>query len=547
MSDTPAPLHLSRRALGAAIALSAVSLPVLSACGGSGTAGGSGAAEAAVLKVGFPDDSENWDPHQPPQTVTRAVSRQIADTLVDQDPESGEIVGWLAEEWEVNEDSSQFTFHLRDGVTFSDGTALTAESIKNNFDRIIEIGTLAYIGASHLRGYTGTDVIDELTAVVSFDGPNAQFLQAATTQSLSILADSTLALSPDEVARGGPAVVGSGAFTFDEYVPGKSITLTRREDYDWGSKAYQNQGAAAYETIEISFIPDATTLAGAVSSGQIDYAFLLDVSTLAAIDTDRLHLSNEPTRGISFPLIPFIYKEIFTDEAVRRAINPATDRAEIAERIYQGHVEPATGLLTAATPGAADLSELLAYDPELAQSILEEAGWSVGDDGIRVNEAGERLTITIQYVGGNTLYEQLFQLLQTQWAKVGIEFALKPVTAAESSEYGLYDAPHDLSTWSQGRADPDVLRVVYSSFYENQSFFYGNALPEIDEALLALQSTTDPEERTAASEQAQRLLLEGGYAFPLVDAVSLSAASQQVSGIRLDAENKPVFADISPA
>lgn len=537
---------LSRRTFGTATALSALSVPVLAGCT-SGATAGSGEADTTVLTVGFPGDSENWDPHQPPQTVTRAVARQIADTLVDQDTESGEIVGWLAEDWEINEDSSQFTFHLREGVSFSDGTALTAESIKNNFDRIIDIGPLAYIGASHLRGYTGTEVADELTAVVSFDGPNAQFLQAATTQSLSILADSTLALSPEEVARGGPAVVGSGAYTFEQYIPGESITLKRRDDYTWGSQAYQNQGAAAYETIEISFIPDATTLAGSVSAGQVDYAFSLDVSTLASIDADGLHLSNVPTRGISFPLIPFVYKEIFTDEAVRRALNPATDRAEIAERIYQGHVEPATGLLTAATPGSADLSEFLAHDPQLARSILEEGGWTEGEDGIRVNQEGERLTITIQYVGGNTLYEQLFQLLQTQWAEVGIEFELKPVTEAEASEYGLYDAPHDLSTWTQGRADPDVLRVVYSSFYENQSFFYGNELPEIDDALLALQSTTDPEERAAASENAQRLLLEGGYSVPLIDAVSLTAASQQLAGIRLDAENKPVFADTAPA
>ncbi len=541
----PASARLSRRTLGAAAALSALTVPALAACS---SATGSGAeADTSTLRIAFPSDSENYDPHQPPQTVSRTVARQIADTLVDQDPESGEIVGWLAESWEANEDNSSFTFHLRDGVTFSDGTALTAESIRKNFDRIIDLGPLSYIGASHLRGYTGTEVPDELTAVVSFDGPNAQFLQAATTQTLSILADSTLALTPEEVARGGTAVVGSGAYLFEEYVPGKTITLTRREDYDWASAAYDHQGPATYETLEISFIPDATTLAGAVSSGQVDYAFSLDVSTLPSIDTDRLHLSNRATRGISTPLIPFVYREIFTDEAVRRAINPATDRAEIAERIYQGHVEPATGLLTAATPGSADLSELLAHDPDEARSILEEGGWTEGDDGVRVNGDGERLSIEIQYVSGNTLYEQLFQLLQTQWAKVGIEFVLSPVTEAESSEHGLYDAPYDLSTWSQGRADPDVLRVVYSSFYENQSFFFGNPIEEIDDALLALQSTTDPDERAAASEHAQRLLLEGGYSFPLVDNISLTAASTSIAAIRLDAENKPVFADTVPA
>ncbi|MFC0675926.1 ABC transporter substrate-binding protein [Brachybacterium hainanense] len=544
MAPASAAPRIPRRTVTTAAALGVLALPALAACGSAGGASGA-AADTSLLKVAFPSDSENYDPHQPPYTVSRAVARQIADTLVDQDPETGEILPWLAESWEANEDSSQFTFHLREGVTFSDGTEFTATSVKNNFDRIIDLGALAYIGASHLRGYTGTEVVDPRTAVVSFDGPNAQFLQAATTQTLSMLADATLALTPEEVASG--KVIGSGAYLLESYTPGKTITLTRREDYAWGSGAYTNQGAAAFEKIEISFIPDATTLAGAVSSGQVDFAFLLDTSTLASIEGTTLQVEKRATRGISFPLVPFLYREIFQDEAVRRAINPATDRAEIAERIYQGQVEPATGLLTAATPGSADLSEFLAYDLDAATTILEEGGWTVGADGIRVNAAGQRLSVAIQYVGGNTLYEQLFQLLQTQWKKAGIEFVLEPVTEAQSSEHGLYDAPYDLSTWTQGRADPDVLRVVYSSFYENQSFFFSTPLPEIDEALLALQSTTDPEERAAASETAQRLLLEGGYSFPLIDAISVSAASATLGPIVLDAENKPAFADLAPA
>jgi peptide/nickel transport system substrate-binding protein len=254
----------------------------------------------------------------------------------------------------------------------------------------------------------------------------------------------------------------------------------------------------------------------------------------------------KPTRGISYPLVPFVYRPIFQDESVRKAINPATDRDEIIERIYQGNGKAATGLLTADTPGYADLSDLLAYDPDKAISILEEGGWTtVGDDGIRTNDKGDSLTITIMYEGSGSATEQLFQLLQTQWKKVGIDFDLQPSTEAQMSEYTLYDAPYDLSTWTQGRADPDVLRVVYSSFYENQSFFFGNPIDEIDEALLKLQSTTDQGERAKASEAAQRLILEGGYSFPLIDNVSNSAGSASITRVALDAENKPAFADFT--
>lgn len=540
MSESTPHQTFSRRSLAGLLAAPFLIAPALSACGDD-SASGAGT-PLSELKVGFPEDSENYDPHQLPQTVSRTVSRQIADTLVDQDPDSGDIKPWLATKWEVSDDSSEFTFHLRKDVTFSDGTELTAKSVKNNFDRIIDLGALAFIGASHLRGYKKTEVKDDYTAKVVFDGPNAQFLQACTTQTLSILADATLKLKPEEVARG--KVIGSGAFTLEDYTPKKSMTLKRRDDYAWGSSVYKNQGKAPFETVTISFVPDATTLAGSLSSGQIDFATLLDSSTLPSLQGGKTNLVQNPVKGISFPLVPLIYRDIWKDEHVRKAINPATDRKEIVDRIYQGNAKVATGLLSAVTPGAADLSDYLEYDPDAAKKHLEDGGWTtVGDDGIRRNAKGDRLEIKIEYSGSGTITEQLFQLIQTQWKKVGIDFVLKPVTEAQESEHTLYDAPYDLSTWTQGRADPDVLRVVYSSFYENQSFFYGNPIPEIDDALLELQSTTDPDERAKASEDAQRLILEGGYAFPLLDDVYNGGGTEDVDRIALDAENKPAFAD----
>lgn len=540
-THTPVTTRISRRSF-AALSTAALGLPMLAACGGGNAAGGAAAGGNATLKVGFPGDAENYDPHQPPYTVSRAIARQIADTLVDQNPETGEIVPWLATKWEVSEDSSEFTFTLREDVTFSDNTPFNAENVKKNFDRIIDLGALAYIGASHLRGYKETVVESEYVARVVFDGPNAQFLQAATTQTLSMLANATLELEPEEVARG--KVIGSGPFILESYEPGKTITLKRREGYTWGSPLYTNQGAAPFETVDVQFIPDATTLAGAVSSGQVDFAYLLDSATLKSLGPNVKH-EQFLYRGIAIPLVPFVYRPIFKHAEVRQAINHATNREEIVERIFQGNGKPATAVLTAETPGYADLTEYLSFDLDKAVSLLEGGGWQLGDDGIRTNADGERLSIEIKYTGSGTAYEQMFQLLQTQWKEAGIEFVLSPTTEAEMSEYTLYNAPYDLSTWSQGRNDPDVLRVVYSSFYENQSFFFGNPIPEIDEALLKLQSITDPKERSAAAEAAQRLLLEGGYVFPLFDDVANMGVGQRLSRTTFDSERKPAFADFA--
>ena len=538
---TPRAAHpaLSRRTF-AALGMSAAAMPVLAACGAGGTSSSGDGPAAVVLTAAFPPDAENYDPHQRPQTVARTISRQIADVLLDQDPVTGELHPWLATSWDINDDTTEFTFTLREDVTFSDGTAFTAQSVKNNFDRIRDLGSLAYIGANLLRGYVETVVESEFVARVVFDAPNAQFLQGTSTQSLSILADATLQLEPEEVARGN--VIGSGPFTLENYTPGESITLVRREAYAWGSPLYNNEGAAHVSEVRIQFIPDGTTRAGAVSSGQVDFGFLLDAATLPSL-SGNVSLEQLAYKGIAIPLVPFVYRPIFTHPEVRQAINFATNREEIAERIFQGHVVPATSVLTAATPGYADQSELLTYDVERAVSILEQAGWQVGADGVRTNAQGERLSIEIKYAGSGTPNEQMFQLLQTQWREVGIEFVLSPTTEAEMSEYTLYDAPYDLTTWSQGRADPDVLRVVYSSFYENQSFFFGNPVAQIDEALTRLQTTTDPAEREQAAAEAQRLILEGGYSFPLYDANANLASGPRITRTRFDAERKPAFVD----
>jgi peptide/nickel transport system substrate-binding protein len=247
--------------------------------------------------------------------------------------------------------------------------------------------------------------------------------------------------------------------------------------------------------------------------------------------------------AISIPIVPFVYREVFADERTRRALSLATDRQAIVDTVFQGRYQPATGVLTTTNPGYVDLSDELQHDPEAAEALLEEAGWTeVGADGIRSNAAGERLAPSIEYVGTGTSTEALLQLLQQQWKQVGVDLVLKPV--AEASEDPLHQHDYDLSTWSQTRADPDVLRTVYSSFYENQSFLYDNADPELDALLGTLQTTTDADARLEVSEQVQRLILERGYSVPLYDLTQYTAHAADVSGYHTDIEGKPLLVDV---
>ncbi|ROR72698.1 ABC transporter substrate-binding protein [Bogoriella caseilytica] len=499
------------------------------------------AVQGGTLRVAFREDIENYDPHQRPQLVARTVSRNIADTLTDQDPETGEIVPWLAESWEISEDVTEFTFQLRQDVTFSDGTPLTAEVVKANFDRIIDIGPLAFVSAGLLRGYVESEVTGEHEVTVRFEEPNAQFLQATAVQSLSILAPATLDLPPEEVAAGN--VIGSGPFTLESYDPNDGIHLAVREDYAWGSPLYENEGRAYFDEVEISFITESTTQAGAVASGQVDYAYPLAAESVPGLAESQAELHPTVMPAIAIPIVPLLHREVFEDERTRRALSLATDREALVNSAFQGLYEPATGVLTPSNPGYADLSDLLDHDPEEAERLLEEAGWTeIGPDGIRATPDGERLSVEIQYT--STTYETMFELLQHQWAQAGIEFILTPV--ADLSDYSIHDYPFDLSTWSQTRADADVLRTVYSSFYENQSFLLGHADEEVDDLLATLQSTVDEQDRLVVSEEVQRLLVERGYTVPLFDLTQYSAY-HQLTGVGADLEGKPLFVDFRRA
>ncbi|HWJ86434.1 MAG TPA: ABC transporter substrate-binding protein, partial [Cellulomonas sp.] len=124
---------------------------------------------------------------------TLYVTRQLVDSLLWQDPADGTLKPWLATKWESNADQTEFTFTLRDGVTFSDGTPFTAASVKANFDDSVAAGAKSSAAASFI-GYTGTTVVDDHTVKVAFSSPNAAFPQATSAVALGFVADSTLAI-----------------------------------------------------------------------------------------------------------------------------------------------------------------------------------------------------------------------------------------------------------------------------------------------------------------------------------------------------------------
>ena len=196
------------------------------------------------------------------------VTRQLVDSLLYQDPETSELEPWLATSYTANADATVFTFELRDDVTFSDGTALTAESVKATFDDIIAAGALSPSVAAFV-GYQETVAVDDDTVEVHFAKPNAAFPNATAAVGLGIVGASTLAV-PYEERADGAALVGTGPFTLESYTKDVSTVLDRRDDYAWSPAVRGNDGAAHLDTVTFQVVPEASVRTGGLESDQFD-------------------------------------------------------------------------------------------------------------------------------------------------------------------------------------------------------------------------------------------------------------------------------------
>ncbi|WP_280398619.1 ABC transporter substrate-binding protein [Nocardia carnea] len=511
------------------------------ACAGGGPqAGPDGPPRpGGTLRYGLSQAPTCSDPAQSGTNQTLYVTRQIADSLTDQDPATGELRPWLAQRWEVSPDATTFTFHLREGVTFSDGTPLTAESVRATFDSIVHTlgGVKAPLGAVYLANYGGTEVVDPLTARVRFGAPNAQFLQATSTPQLAILAAATTAKPAEQRCLG--EVVGSGPFTYAEYRQGDKVTLAKRPGYDWGSAVFAHRGEAYLDGIEFTVVPESGVRTGSLASGQLDAisdALPQDAPQIEAAGGQVATASNP---GLTFGLQPNVTRGPLRDQAVRTALVSAIDRRELVDTVLGPQFRAATSPLAHTTPGYVDLSADTRFDLPAARRILDAAGWIPGADGIRVKD-GQRLSFGVlfsQVFAGN---QAILELLQQQLRAAGVDLRLE---LASNADYTVRQNAKDFDTiyYNTTRADGDILRANFG--LDGRNLNARGAIPALDAALSGQLRTVGTAERARLIGTAQRLLLAEGLWIPTVELSQAIGVSGTVRDLKFEASARLQFFD----
>lgn len=476
------------------------------------------------------------DPHQAATNDAVYAARGLVDSLTDQDPATGRIVPWLASSWQVSPDATTFTFHLRDGLTFGDGSPIDAQAVKANLDAVQKLGAKSIFGSGYLSGYRGTKVVDPHTAKVTFDHPNAQFLQATSTTTLGLLAPASLRRPAASLCTG--PLVGSGPFVLDRYTPGRSVELLRRTDYRGGSTLWSHTGPAYLDRISFTVVPESGVRTGSLESGQIDATAGVAPQDEAGLKSQGQRLLSRPNPGVPVALSANAARPQAGDLAVRRALEVAIDRKEVVDTVLSGSYRPATSSLSSTTADYRSNAPLLAYDPAAARRILDAAGWVPGTDGIRARN-GARLDLKVILAPNFGPNQSVLELVQQQLRKVGIGVTLRVLTIAEYQQ-AQHSGDYDLA-WGNGtRADPDILRTAFSSKLLNLSRLHD---PQLQQLLDAQASAADPAKRAGFVAAAQRRVLEQAYQIPVFEMTSVYALSPGLHGVTLGSSSQVQFHD----
>lgn len=459
------------------------------------------------------------------------VTRQLVDSLLWQDPADGTLRPWLASEWTANADATSFTFTLRDDVTFSDGTPLTAQSVKSTFDDAVAAGALSQ-AAPLLAGYQQSVVVDEHTVEVRFSRPNAAFPQAASSVTLGILGEATFAV-PFADRASGQAVVASGPFVLDHYTKDVETVLTAREDYAWGPDGRKNTGAAYLDGVTFQVLPEAGVRTGSLTSEQVDVAGGIAPSDVPGVRDAGLGLVTRANPGIVFGLSFNGASTLGADPAVREAVALAIDREVVRDTALTEDFAVATSVLSHTTPGAADLSEDITTDADAAAEVLEDAGWVREGDGLFTKD-GTPLELEVVWISNFGPNQTSLELVQQQLKDVGIGVNLWSGTVPEFTErlkVGQFDA-----AWGNlSRADGDVLRTQYSSAATN---YYRVEDPELEALLQEQLTVADPEARTAVVREVQERLLATHAQVPVHELTTIVGTLTDVHGVELGADSR---------
>jgi peptide/nickel transport system substrate-binding protein len=460
-------------------------------------------------------------------------------------PTATEFYPGLAESWEVSDDGLTYTFKLKEGVMFHDGTPFNAEAVQFTFDRVVEGRDLNAAGEevdpetvivpgqsfNQVDAYDHAEIVDDHTIKLILSRPFAPLLSGLNGY-LGIV--SPTAVEEMGLAEFGRKPVGTGPFMVQEWVEQDHVTLVKNPDYNWGSSFFEHAGAAYLDEMIYKIIPDPAVRTGTLISGESQYIDEVDALQLADLqENPEITIVQQGMPGSGHILLFNVARadRPQADVMVRRALSYAIDKEAMNQAVWGGIFAPAASPLMKPTFGyEPKTEEVYSFDLTKANAMLDEAGWVMNGE-IREKD-GQPLSLSWPFQD-RPVDNKITTFIQGAFRAVGVDVAAEPL------EQGAYTERREAGDYDLARlwfsyADPDVLRTIF--FSENiGNFNYAQySDPDVDQMLLDAAASTDAEERQALYSQLQLKLLDDAVTIPLTDSIGYNAKRANLEGDFLD-------------
>ncbi|QOX64448.1 ABC transporter substrate-binding protein [Anoxybacterium hadale] len=413
-----------------------------------------------------------------------------------------------------NIDDLTWEITIRDGVTFSNGTPVTAETVKQCLDRTLKLSSRA-VNLSKISSM----VADGQTLTVTTSEPNGAFKNNLCEPVFSIYDASQ---SDEDINH---AVIGTGPFKVTAFAPEQSAELAKNETY-WG-------GEVGLDTVSITYISDAEARKMALQSGELDIATNIDMASATLFsDASQYNISTSDSLRVYNARINTKEVSPLKDDKLREALSYAVDREAYAELIGGS---AAHGVFADATPfGNKTVTAVLTYDKEKAMKLLDDAGYiDVNGDGIREKKDGSELTLIFMVKGsfGSSDAGVLATAIQSDFKAVGINMELRSMESSGHSEPDTYWDFYTIQNNTATTGDPQsFLEALYAS-----DSAIGYHSDKIDEILEKLNSTFDIQARYKLAAEATQHLNENTADLYLTNGYLIT-----ISNAKVQNANQPV-------
>lgn len=444
------------------------------------------------LVIAIEGSVSGLDPHNVTDTNAISATSGMYETLVTFD-ENQEMVGLLAESWEVSDDSLTYTFHLREGVKFHDGTDFNAQAVIANIERISDSAN----ALSRRRLFIVTDKEgNESSRIAKMETPDDYTLELTLAEPYSVFMNKMtqfMLISPTALEEYGNDIMyhpcGTGPFVYQEWTEGDHTKMVKNDAY-WGE-------VASVDSVTIREVPEAGSRTAMLQTGEADFVYPMSSDQIAAIEgADDISIQAGESNIMRYVTLNTDLPEL-SDVRVRQAMNYAIDQDAYVQLMYSGYALPATSVVPSCI-GYYEEQTPYTYDVEKAKDLLKEAGY---EDGFKLTLWGDNST---QEIKGMTFIKQ-------QLEQVGIEVEVTPMEPATVSDKVYVDKEDaEVNMWyvnwsaSDRSFDSSVRALLHSSmmpptsantaYYNNETF---------DEALDNGLATANEEELEAYYATAQ--------------------------------------------